>query len=84
MYRSRDDFPLLGDRLLALQTYSNRLQPNKLRDLWRDRRNPLQWYTFWAVLLIGGGSLIASILQLVVSIAMLPLMTSIARDQART
>jgi hypothetical protein len=39
--------------------------------LWRDRRNPLQWYTFWAVLVVGGVSILLSFLQLVVSVAQL-------------
>ena len=49
-YSSQDDFPLFGQRLAKLQAFNLRQQPSKLRDLWRDRRSPLQWYTFWAVL----------------------------------
>jgi hypothetical protein len=67
-YSSRDDFPMLGSRLTAIQEFNLRQQPRRLRDLWRDRRNPLQWYTFWAVLVIGGLSIILAILQLVAAI----------------
>ncbi|KAK7909058.1 hypothetical protein PG985_014936 [Apiospora marii] len=49
-YSALDDFPIYGRRLLSLQRYNHRQQPNKVREIWRDRRNPLQWYTFWAVL----------------------------------
>lgn len=70
-YSSQDDFPLLGQRLAKLQEFTLRQQPSKLRDLWRDRRNPLQWYTFWAVLIFGGWSLLLGLLQLVVGIAQL-------------
>jgi hypothetical protein len=45
-----------------------RQQPSKVTDLWRDRRNPLQWYTFWAVLWVGGASIVLAVLQLVVSL----------------
>ncbi|KAF2722642.1 hypothetical protein K431DRAFT_266215 [Polychaeton citri CBS 116435] len=67
-YSSQDDFPIFGSRLAVLQEFNLKQQPSKLRDLWRDRRNPLQWYTFWAVLIIGGISNIIAILQLVVAI----------------
>ena len=71
VYNARDDFPRLGPRLIKLQQFSLRQSPSKLTDLWRDRRNPLQWYTFWAVLLVGGVANILAALQLAVSIAQL-------------
>ncbi|KAI9684530.1 MAG: hypothetical protein M1822_005618 [Bathelium mastoideum] len=49
-YSSQDDFPMFGQRLVKIQQFTLRQQPSRLRDLWRDRRNPLQWYTFWAEL----------------------------------
>ncbi|KAF2811392.1 uncharacterized protein BDZ99DRAFT_569455 [Mytilinidion resinicola] len=67
-YSSRDDFPYFGPRLLALQQYNLRQQPSRVRDLWWDRRNPLQWYTFWAVLWVGGISIVLSIFQLVAAV----------------
>lgn len=30
---------------MAVQQYNPRQQPSRVRDLWRDRRNPLQWYS---------------------------------------
>lgn len=70
-YSSQDDFPLLGQRLAKIQEFTLRQQPSKLTDLWRDRRNPLQWYTFWAVLVVGGFSILIGMLQLFVGIAQL-------------
>ena len=67
-YSSRDDFPHFGSRLLAVQQYNLRQQPSRVRDLWRDRRNPLQWYTFWAVLWVGGITTVLGILQLAAGI----------------
>ncbi|KAI0893452.1 hypothetical protein F4806DRAFT_504915 [Annulohypoxylon nitens] len=67
-YSAQDHFPTFGPRLLALQRYNMRRQPSKILDLWRDQRNPLQWYTFWAVLLIGVIGFLLSIFQLAVSI----------------
>ncbi|RJE18831.1 hypothetical protein PHISCL_08832 [Aspergillus sclerotialis] len=68
VYSARDDFPRLGRRLIRLQQFNLRQRPSKLTDLWRDRRNPLQWYTFWAVVLVGGVANILAALQLLVSI----------------
>ncbi|KAL6401120.1 hypothetical protein AUP68_16844 [Ilyonectria robusta] len=65
-YSARDDFPVFGQRLLALQRFNKRHQPSKMTDLWRDRRNPLQWYTFWAVLIVGGFGMLLGLLQLTV------------------
>lgn len=65
-YSAQDDFPVFGQRLLALQRYNKRRQPTKITDLWRDRRNPLQWYTFWVVTFIGGTGILLALLQLLV------------------
>jgi hypothetical protein len=67
VYSTSLDFPLLGHRLQKLQQFDLRQQPSRVRDLWRDRRNPLQWYTFWAVVIVGGVSIVLSFLQLLVS-----------------
>lgn len=77
VYSARDDFPRLGRRLIKLQQFNLRQRPSKLTDLWRDRRNPLQWYTFWAVVLVGGVANILAALQLLVSI--IELQTSISQ-----
>ncbi|KAK2601536.1 hypothetical protein QQS21_004921 [Conoideocrella luteorostrata] len=63
------DFPVFGQRLVDLQLYSTRTQPSRVRDLWRDRRNPLQWYTFWAVIWFGSAGILLGALQLAASIA---------------
>lgn len=68
VYSARDDFPRLGSRLIKLQQFNLRQRPSKLTDLWRDRRNPLQWYTFWAVVLVGGVANILAALQLLVAL----------------
>lgn len=72
-YSSQDDFPLLSQRLMKLQEFNLRQQPSRLRDLWRDRRNPLHWYTFWAVLVLGSVTILLALLQLIVAIIAIPL-----------
>lgn len=71
VYNTWTDFPILGRRLLALQRWNTRQQPSTLRDMWRDRRNPGTWLTFWAVLIFGGISIMLSALQLGVAVAQL-------------
>jgi hypothetical protein len=67
VYSTSLDFPILGSRLLRLQEFDRRQQPSRVRDLWRDRRDPLQWYAFWAVLIFGGLTIVLSLLQLIVT-----------------
>lgn len=72
VYSARDDFPRLGRRLIKLQQFNSRQRPSKLTDLWRDKRNPLQWFTFWAVVIVGGVANILAALQLLVTLLVLP------------
>ncbi|KAK1641074.1 hypothetical protein BDP81DRAFT_417996 [Colletotrichum phormii] len=67
VYSAQSDFPRLGYRLINLQRFSLRQKPRRLTDLWRDRRNPLQWYTFWAVLWVGGAGIVLAIIQTVLA-----------------
>lgn len=46
LYNVAADFPVFGERLLVLKSL---LKPTGLRGLWKDRRDSLQWYTFWYV-----------------------------------
>lgn len=66
-----EDFPIFGQRLEYLQKFVRRQQPSRLTDMWLDKRNMFQWYTFWAVLIFGGFSILIGILQLAVSIGQL-------------
>lgn len=55
---------MFGDRLLVLKTL---LKPNGIRGLWKDKRDSLQWYTFWAVVCLGCFGAIVAVLQLALS-----------------
>ncbi|KAI5811342.1 hypothetical protein DFH27DRAFT_22492 [Peziza echinospora] len=63
LYTTLDDFPIFGDRILELRGL---LRPKGLAGLWRDTRDTLQWYTFWAVVVIGGVSLLLGVGQMAV------------------
>ncbi|KAI0448368.1 hypothetical protein F5B21DRAFT_127105 [Xylaria acuta] len=70
-YSTDTDFPIFGTRLLELQTFSLSQKAGRLRDIWRDKRDTAQWYTFWAVLVIGGLALLVSLVQVALAVAQL-------------
>jgi len=63
-YYSDSDFRFFGRRILDLQAFVKGRNPHSVRALWHDRRNIAFWWTFWAVLFIGGGTLLLGMLQL--------------------
>ena len=63
VYDLDDDFPIFGKRLRIINNQIARARPKGLKELWRDDRDKLQWYTFWAVVVIGGFGLVLSICQ---------------------
>lgn len=66
--QSFDNYHIWQDRLRELKTYMDGQKPGGIRGLWADKRDSGQWYTFWAVIIIGGLGLILSFLGLVAGI----------------
>ena len=64
-YNVNKDFPLYGERLLTLRSL---LKPKGLRELWKDKRDSLQWYTFWAVVFLGITGVVLGLLQIALAI----------------
>jgi hypothetical protein len=64
-YYTPDLYPFFAEKLLVLQAYVKEQHPHDWRTLWRDHRNKSNWWQFWAVLFIGGGTLILGTLSLV-------------------
>ena len=62
-YNKGQHFPILGSRLAVIQEDTDHLQLNNITALWHDRRDLSRWYTFWAVLIIGGIGIILSGIQ---------------------
>ena len=77
IYDLQHDFPILRSRIAALNYHLSARKPRTWKDLWRDKRDSAQWFTFWAVLIIGGFGLLFSFLQVVLQIAQLALMTNV-------
>jgi hypothetical protein len=61
-YRA-EDFPVFGRKLFTLQDHVLSQNPTRVKMLWKDRRDMLRWYTFWAVLIIGGVGVILALFQ---------------------
>ncbi|KAF5855692.1 hypothetical protein ETB97_008606 [Aspergillus alliaceus] len=62
------DFPILHSRFETLQKHLAGQKARSLSQLWRDKRSTEAWYTFWAVVLIGGIGLFLSFIQTVLQI----------------
>jgi hypothetical protein len=70
-YDLRHDFPMLRGRISALHYHLSTMKPRTWKELWRDKRDSAQWYTFWAVLVIGGLGVFFSFLQIILQILQL-------------
>jgi hypothetical protein len=57
-------FPWFASRLLAVQGYVKQQHPHDWKTLWHDHRDKTNWWQFWAVLFIGGSTIILSVLSL--------------------
>ncbi|KAE9371883.1 hypothetical protein N431DRAFT_468037 [Stipitochalara longipes BDJ] len=66
-YVTPRDFLVLGSRLERLANEINVARPKSLTDLLHDRRDTLQYWTFWFVAIFGGIGIFLSILQVVLS-----------------
>ena len=65
------EFECLGSRLLKLQQFGERHKPRKLLDLYKDKRDSEKYFTFWAVIWIGGATIVLGIMQVLLSAAQL-------------
>ncbi|KAK5636367.1 hypothetical protein RRF57_012079 [Xylaria bambusicola] len=50
--RQIERFHIWRDRLVMLKQVFDEAQPKTLRHWWHDRRNGVQWYTFWVAVLV--------------------------------
>jgi hypothetical protein len=63
------EFPIFQTRLRHLRHYMDQQRPRGFRQLWRDRRDTLSYYTFWGVIIFGGASVVLALLGLGVGVA---------------
>ena len=67
--RSYSDFFIFENRIRQLVFYMDSQKPQGIRQLWRDKRDTLNYYTFWGVIIFGGLSVFLALFSLAVSIA---------------
>ncbi|KAI9880107.1 MAG: hypothetical protein M1830_005352 [Pleopsidium flavum] len=68
-YEDFDTYPVFQDRLRELKAFMDSRRPSGFLALWKDKRDTLQWYTFWAVLVVGSLSIFLAFASLAVSTA---------------
>lgn len=50
--RQIENFSYWRDRLVVLKQVYDESRPNTIAQWWHDRRNGVQWYTFWVAMLV--------------------------------
>ncbi|TGO32915.1 hypothetical protein BHYA_0279g00070 [Botrytis hyacinthi] len=63
------DFDIFGNRVRQLKFYMDSQKPRGFRQLWRDKRDALNYYTFWGVIIFGASTFFLAIVSLAVSAA---------------
>jgi hypothetical protein len=61
-------FPMYRSKLMALDQYMSKRRPRTWKELWQDKRDSAQWFTFWAVLILGGLGVVLTLIQVVLQI----------------
>ena len=64
-YRLRRDFPILRSRIAILQQHLLNTKPRTWKEIWTDKRDSPQWYTFWTVLIFGLIALLLALIQVI-------------------
>lgn len=63
------DFPIYGERLRVLRAYIDNRPPLTLRQLRKDKRNTLGYWTLWAAVIAGSLTVFLALSTLMISIA---------------
>lgn len=50
--RQVESFKYWHDRLVVLKQVYDESRPNSISQWWHDRRNGVQWYTFWVAIIV--------------------------------
>ncbi|RKU47800.1 hypothetical protein DL546_007263 [Coniochaeta pulveracea] len=61
--RRIENFFYWHDRLVILKQAFDDSSPKTLQQWWHDRRNPVQWYTFWVAIIVFVMTLFFGIIQ---------------------
>ena len=67
--RSFSDFPRFGSRLREIKFFMDNQKPSGWYQMWKDKRDRVQYVTFWAVLVFGTISIALALVSIAVSSA---------------
>lgn len=62
---------MIQSKLDFLNTIIQHKEPRTFSQLWKDKRNTHQWYTFWAIIFYGTLGLVIALAQLAVAVIQL-------------
>ena len=65
LYFAARDFPVLYDRIKLMANDLKDARPSSILSLMRDRRDNLNYWTFWLVAIFGGISIFSSLVQVI-------------------
>lgn len=67
VYYAEREFPILGERIKLLVKELKAAKPKSWKELLRDRRDTLQYWTFWLVAIFGSLSVILALIQVILA-----------------
>ncbi|KAF2468653.1 uncharacterized protein BDR25DRAFT_264460 [Lindgomyces ingoldianus] len=65
VYFAAQHFPVLSERIELVAKELKNSRPASMRELLHDRRDKLQYWTFWLISIIGGISVLLSLIQVI-------------------
>ena len=68
VYDLRKDFPVLRCKIAVIINRLSNKRPRTWKQIWSDRRDSPNWYTFWALLLFGGVGMTLAFIQVMLQI----------------
>lgn len=71
VYFAARDLSVLSERIEPIARELKDARPNSIGDLIRGRRDALQFWTFWLVSIIGGTSILLSLIQVILQVVQL-------------
>ncbi len=71
VYFAAQHFPVLSERIELIAKELKNSRPTSIRELLRDRRDTLQYWSFWLVSVFGGISIFLSLVQVALQAAQL-------------
>jgi hypothetical protein len=63
--RQIESFQYWHDRLVVLKQVYDESRPSTISQWWHDRRNSVQWYTFWVAIVVLALTILFGLIQII-------------------